>query len=175
MTVPILGLDPSVTSTGIAWPDGTTNTLRPPTPLRGGERLHWIDQHLARTIRTHPPQPRIAIVEDYSRGLGKGGPTVMLRLGEAGGIIRALLHRLDIPIVEIPPPRLKRYATGRGNADKDSMRAALAPEVSARCATGDEVDARWLWHLGQLAYNGHATAFDHQLEVVADIDWPVIR
>lgn len=174
MTVPILGLDPSVTSTGICWPDGTPSTLRPPAAMRGGERLSWIDHQLARQIRTHPPAPKVAIVEDYSRGLGKGGPTVMLRLGEAGGIIRALLHRLDIAIVEIPPPRLKRYATGRGNADKDAMRGALPSAVAGRLANPDEVDAWWLWHLGQAAYNGRRTTLDHQLDVLADIDWPVI-
>lgn len=175
-STPIVGIDPSVKSTGLAWPDGTTDTIRPPATLRGGDRLRWIERHLSRLLRLNPPTPRVAIIEGYSHG-GPGGPTVMLRLGEVGGIIRLVLARHDTTVVEIPPARLKRWATGNGRADKDAMCEALPRGVSIGMDTDDEVDAFWLWHLGEHGINGAPLDSNDprhraRLDVLANIDWP---
>lgn len=180
MTVPILGLDPSVTSTGITWPDGTTTTLRPSPKLRGGQRLDQIRNRLELGLRCHPPAPRAAVIEAPIRAFGKGGPTTMLRLGEARGVLLQVLGRWDIPVVEVEPARLKRWATGSGRADKDQMLDALPAGVSTSMSSDDEVDAWWCWHLGQHGIGGQLLDPDDprhgaRLDVLASIDWPVIR
>jgi crossover junction endodeoxyribonuclease RuvC len=180
VTVPLLGIDPSVTSTGIAWPNGTTSLLRPPAGLRGGTRLCWMRLRLHRLLTLHPPLPRAALIEAPIRAFGKGGPTVMLRLGEARGVLLETLAAHDIHTIEVEPTRLKRWATGAGNADKDRMLEALPLGVSTTMNTDDEVDAWHLWHLGQVAING--APLDHwdprhaaRLDVLTSIDWPVLR
>lgn len=177
--IPIVGVDPSVTSTGIAWPDGTTTTIRPPAGARGGERLDWIRDRLERGLRTHPPAPRAAIIEAPIHAFGKGGPVAMLRLGEARGVLLQVLGRWGITVVEVAPTRLKRWATGSGRADKDRMRDALPAGVSLRMDSDDEVDAWWARHLGDAGINGAPLESDHRhaarLDVLASIDWPVLR
>lgn len=172
---PIIGIDPSVRSTGLARTDGTTTTIRPPAALTGGARLHWIEQQLLADIKAHPPLPEVAIVEAPAY---HGHPLAMIRLGQAAGVLHVALHRLNVTVIEVPPSRLKRYATGKGNADKDAMAAALPAHI-ARPATHDECDALWLWILGQHGINRQPLD-DPDLaplrdETLAGIAWPTTR
>jgi Holliday junction resolvasome RuvABC endonuclease subunit len=63
-------------------------------------------------------------------------------------IVLSLLHReLDVRFVH--PGTLKRYATGSGNADKASVKAATTVTFPAvRTRTDDERDALWLAAVG---------------------------
>ncbi len=178
MTVPIIGIDPSVTSTGIAWPDGTTSVIRPAPNTSGFDRLRSIRTQLRKARLLHPPLPRVVVYEKPIEAWGKGGPTVVLRLGEARGVVLEALAD-DVVYVGIEPARLKRWATGRGNAGKDQMVEALPAGVSVHCDTDDEVDAWWCWHLGHAGVNGvpldqNDPRFKARLEVLAAIDWPVL-
>lgn len=179
MTVPIIGIDPSVTSTGLCWPDGHLDLLRPPSKLRGGERLDWIERHLARGWRLRPPPPEVAIIEDYGPLSARFGQTAF-RLGEVRGVFLSFLHRHDCLVVLVPPARLKRWATGNAHASKDAMIEALPPGVSLRCETDDQADA---WHLHDLGDHGlNGARLDRtdprhgaRLDVLSSIDWPVLR
>jgi Holliday junction resolvasome RuvABC endonuclease subunit len=97
------------------------------------------------------------------------------QIGEWGGVLRlALYDHLAQPIVEVPPSSLKKYLTGRGNADKDLM-LSTATRRFDRVLNNDEADALALWAMAMDAY-GHPViqvpqAHRKALDV---IQWPQV-
>lgn len=172
----IAGIDPSTASLGLALPDGTLRTVKPRAGAKDpARRLDELEREVTRALRLNPPLPAVAIIEgpaDHSLGIRS-----TIAIAEVRGVLKLALHRLDVPFVEIPPSRLKRYATGRGNADKGAMIAAANLDLELaglpHAKNDDEADAHLLRHLGQTAYGLHPTpATGHRLEIVASIAWP---
>lgn len=56
----------------------------------------------------------------------------------------AALHAGGVELAEMSPTKLKKFATGRGNATKPDMRMALFQRVGADVRDDNEVDAIWL-------------------------------
>lgn len=171
MTPRVLGLDLSLTCTGIAGP-GWTDTITPPAALRGAERMLWI---------------RAALLDDYLAGAGLvvvEGPSYGSQAGQRGHheraglwwLIRCALHNLDVPVAVVPPAALKRYATGRGNASKADMLLAAARRFPwFDGSTADEADALWLAAMGA-DHLGHPLAdmpATHRA-ALAGVEWPAI-
>lgn len=143
---PITGIDPSLIATGVAWPDGSTEVLA--WPGHGVERLagvyariaNWVD--LGPLADVHP----LVVLEGYAHGKGNQAH----QMGELGGVMRLALHHCRVEVLVVPPAVVKKYATGKGNANKDLVRDAardrlgpLAPGISS-----DECDALWLRQIG---------------------------
>lgn len=169
----IAGVDASLSSFGLALPDGALTTLK----VRAGaddpaRRLDQLDALFERALRTHPPFPALVLIEAYAPN--SQGPMSSLRLAELGGVIRRRLFRLGVPYLEVVGSRLKRYATGRGGCDKDSMVAA-ARALGAQPANHDEADAFHLRHLGRAGYGLEPLLTPHAKEIVAAIRWPTLR
>ena len=62
---------------------------------------------------------RVVFLEDYAyAAVGK-----VFQIGENTGILKYRLMNRDIPFYQIPPTVIKKYATGKGNANKDIMLA----------------------------------------------------
>lgn len=135
----VVGLDLSLTATGIALPDGTTATLT--TKLRGCERL--ID--LRNRCRKACELADLAVVEGYSFGSRNSHAHA---LGELGGVVRVALHVASVRFVEVSPSSLKKYATGKGNANKGEMLAAAIRRLDYQGASDNEADALWLRAMG---------------------------
>lgn len=168
----IAGADASTSSFGLARPDGSLVTIKPRNGAGDvGRRLDELRRRVELELRTHPPMPRLVLVEGYS--LGSPGRLSLVRLGELGGVLRLRLFELDIPYVEIPPTQLKRYATGNGQAGKEAMIAA-AVALGAEPRNDDEADAFLLRHLGRAAYDMESTTEPHRLEILASLTWPRI-
>jgi Holliday junction resolvasome RuvABC endonuclease subunit len=55
-----------------------------------------------------------------------------------------------VPVITVSPASLKKWATGKGNADKTAMLLAAKREgwQDPPGATDDQADAWWLWALG---------------------------
>jgi Holliday junction resolvasome RuvABC endonuclease subunit len=51
-------------------------------------------------------------------------------------------------IVKVAPADLKKFAVGKGNADKDTVMLAAARHEPA-ISNNDEADAWWLWAIGE--------------------------
>lgn len=136
MTGPrVLGLDLSLTATGIAYPDGTTYTVK--TRLADGDRrLLRIQAAVAEAI---DPGTTLAVVEDLPTHAKAAGITGMVH-----GAVRAVLLENDVPYVLVTPATLKAYATGSGNADKTAMTLAAYKRSGLEFANDNEVDAWWL-------------------------------
>ena len=66
-----------------------------------------------------------AYIEDYSYGsVGR-----VFAIAENGGVLKFLLWKNNITYGTIPPTVIKKFATGKGNADKEKMQTAFVEET----------------------------------------------
>ena len=54
----------------------------------------------------------------------------MFHIAENGGVCKFLLWKNNIPYETIPPTVIKKFATGKGNADKEKMQQAFLSETN---------------------------------------------
>lgn len=132
----VVGLDLSLTSTGIAYADGTTCSIT--SKQRGAARLADLRNRIVAEV-VYDGAPNLVAVEGYSYGSVNGGE----RIGELGGVIRVALFDHGIPYVEVSPNSVKLYAAGVGNADKDKVLSAAVLRAGFEMSN-DEADAWWL-------------------------------
>lgn len=95
-------------------------------------------------------------IEDYS--LGSKGK--VFHIAENAGILKYRLWLLGINFVCIPPTVIKKFATGKGNSDKQKMQDAFETESSIRLKSelsmtekqwnpsSDIIDAYWICKYG---------------------------
>jgi len=159
----IIGIDPSLTATGIALPDGTTLTIR--TNLRGMERLAEIRS----TILGLAFEIDLVVIEGYSYGSGHGAH----QLGELGGTIRLALWDAVIPYVDVAPTARAKYATGRGNAGKHLVVSELSARTGRAFHDDNQADA-YILRAMALEHYGHPcidVPKTHR-DALAAITWP---
>lgn len=149
MTAPrVVGLDLSLTATGIADSDGSVGTIK--TKLRGCERLAWIAEQVANAIDSAADSwvggawP-LVVIEDYAFSRADAHSH---QVGELGGVIRLQLHEAEVPWVAVVPSSLKKYATGKGNANKAAMLQAAWQRLGYEGTDDNEADALWLRAMG---------------------------
>lgn len=135
----VVGIDPSLTGTGIATPDGVC-TIR-----SGGqrnatlrERRNRIDdlagQILLRVgeVYTGAQFPLLVVIERQIPGANGHQHD---RAGLWWLIVSDLLSWTGVDVVEVTPSQRMKYATGKGRADKDEVLAAVIrryPDVNVR-------------------------------------------
>lgn len=162
----IIGLDLSLTSTGVARADGSSLRIR--SKKTGPERLHEIQEAVAILIRGAD----LCIIEGYSYG-SKGRS--VFQIGELGGVIRHFLWEYGLPYVEVAPSALKKFATGRGNAGKDEVLAAAIRRLDYQGSSNDEADALFLRHMALTHYELSVIPFPQaHLEALAKVEWPAL-
>lgn len=89
--------------------------------------------------------------------------------------MRLALVRERVPFAVIPPATLKKYATGRGSADKDGMRLALRMRAGIDERDNNLVDAWWLRHAGLDRLGEHIVRLPANQRACLDVvDWPAI-
>jgi len=54
-------------------------------------------------------------------GYAYGAQGKVFHIAENTGILKYKLYQLSIPVTVIPPTEVKKYATGKGNSDKNGM------------------------------------------------------
>ena len=147
MTAPcVVGLDLSMTATGVAFPGGDVATWRPKAS-DGDRRLLVIHHHLLDLLLLG--EPDLVVIEDLPVHAHAAGVTGMVQ-----GVVRRLLLDQSVPYLLVPPATLKTYATGKGNSDKPDMRMALYQRTALDLRDNNQVDAAWLRLLG-LDHLGH--------------------
>lgn len=141
----IMGIDLSISSTGVSLPTAATFAIKPRS--KGDARLREIADHL------------------HVAAVGCGAELVVMEglfgayQGEAArvipmlhGAVRLELQRLPVPYVVLHQSTLKLFATGRGGAKKDAMAAAARERLGREYDTDDECDADWCRVAGRTAY-----------------------
>lgn len=144
----VMGIDPSISSTGVALINGDLETIKTKPSQGDGERLLIIYRAMRDyiwTTRTERPlrMPELAVLEDLPANAMSAGIT-----GRSQGIVRLVLTMFKVPYVAIPPATLKKFATGKGNAKKDAMRQAWLEFSGEDNADDNQVDAAWLRQIG---------------------------
>ena len=139
--VKVMGIDPSLNSTGLALVDGSTATLKQ-KPADGDYRLVKI--RCAIQGRVQPPsRPDLVVMEDLPRNAMGAGIT-----GQVQGVIREVLQANRIPYLLVSAATLKKFSTNRGNAKKPEMRAEWLIWSGEDNPRDDEVDAAFLRLIG---------------------------
>ena len=144
----IIGIDPSLTETGVVVLDDTGSIVEAiglkSKKLRGMERLVWIREQVKSRLTQN--KPTIVVIEGYS--FGSRGRAIF-NLGELGGVLRVLLHDLGIKYVEVPPTVLKKFL-GKGNFSKEEVMAAISKRYGIDFQNDNVADA---YALGRMAHD----------------------
>ena len=150
----VLGLDPSLSSTGFAYRyNGELYTGRiDPKKLVGPQRLRFIRDRIAEVLDV--AQPAYIGYEDYAMG-ARGNNA--FHLGELGGVLRLLIWERGIDVLLVSPTGLKKAVVGKGNADrgkkdKPEMRAAIHTKFGYDLSQNDEADAFALMALTEIRF-----------------------
>ncbi|MEU8329830.1 hypothetical protein [Micromonospora sp. NPDC048839] len=166
-TIPrVVGLDLSMTATGIAWCDGTTYTIKPKKD--GDARLFEIESEIARAIEGRAID--LVVIEDLPTNAKSAGITGMVQ-----GVVRAWLRHHQVPYALAAPASLKKYATGNGNCGKPAMAVALYKRLGRELTDDNQVDALWLRAAG-LDHLGHPDTVmpASQRKALAAVKWPLV-
>lgn len=140
----VIGIDPSLTATGIADHAGDTSVITYPKGCEGDQRLARISDRLQELIFAVPIATSLyAVIEDLpTHGKGAG------QTGMVQGVVRLKLIEFEIPYVTVPPASLKLFATGKGTAPKPDLRMELFKRTGIDLPNDNKVDAWWLRELG---------------------------
>ncbi|MEX2439706.1 MAG: hypothetical protein WD739_07475 [Actinomycetota bacterium] len=157
----VVGLDLSLRATGIAdWSGTRTIGSR----LRGVERLSELEQVIVDACA----DADLVVLENYAFSARSAHAH---ELGELGGVIRLGLWREQIHYVDVAPATLKKFATGKGNADKGAMLAAAIRRFEYQGSDHNQADALMLREMG-LAQLGGGTGIAYSDEAIAKVSWP---
>lgn len=135
----VIGLDLSSTSTGVCI-DGDTDTWT--TKGTPHERASFMAASAQVVCAEH--RPELVVVEAIGTRFVKSALPLQ-------AVHTLVFDRLpNERIVTVAPSQLKKFATGRGNANKAEMTAAAMRHgwQPGDTCTDDEADAYWLWVLG---------------------------
>lgn len=108
--VVVITNDNTVLFKGVITPPKLTKTDRNKT-----ERVSFIRDEIKSLVNNY--RPDYVGMEDYSFGT-RGQAFYM---GELGGMLKLIASDLKWKMLVIPPTMVKKYATGKGNADKSLM------------------------------------------------------
>ena len=133
MSVKVVGLDLSITATGLAKRDGSTFTIKPGST--GDQRLVEIRNCVGLAVGGCD----LVVIEDV---VVRSSAAAVV--GMVHGAVRYALLDWNIPYVTVPPATLKKFATGRGNAGKPEMAVALFKRFGLELTDDNQVDALWL-------------------------------
>ncbi len=161
----VVGLDPSLTGTGIACEDGFSERVITPSAssLRGQlQRMNIIASRVA--LRTL--DGALVVIEAPSYGSNHPGHHAVAGLW---WILVATVVGKGCPVVQVAPSSLKKFATGNGWADKSGMLTAWLEHGGAYITDDNRVDARWPRQIG-LHLMGDPEALDLPARQLAAIE-----
>lgn len=167
------GFDLSLTASGIVVLDSTgkvvsRNVIK--VKSKGSERLNDI-QKLIRSIIS-PYDIELVCIEGYATGaIGK-----TYHIGELGGVIRLLLHRIEIPYIDPKPTQVKKYATGKGGGEggsKDQVTLQVFKKWNFEAVDNNEADGYVLARIALALCGKDTNLVSYQKEVVAQIQNPI--
>lgn len=146
-----LGLDLSCTATGVVLlresgqniPELIHASEIKPKSKAGMVRVHWIVSEIMEMI--HGEKPDRIVVEGYS--LGKNASST-IPLVELGGLLRFMLYLDGLTWFDPRASEVKKFATGKGNAQKDVVMMHVLKRWAYESATNNIADAYVLACMG---------------------------
>jgi len=135
----IIGIDPSLTATGIATLDECETII-----TRPGDDLNRL-RRIVSEVAYRAYGADLAVIEGLSFGNRNGKSA---ERGALHWMIRDRLDRDKVPIAVVPPTSRARYATGKGNAGKDAVMIACVQRLPLLVSNNNEADAAILLAMG---------------------------
>lgn len=167
----VVGIDPSLTATGYADKRGaaTIRTLAKGEGVTDLGRMQTICSQVMRRVRE--VEPLLVVIEGLAFASRTGKPS------ERAGLhwmLRDLMQRDGLPVAVVPPASLKKYACGRGNAQKEFLLQAHEYEhPGVEVANDNECDAVWLMAMGLAWLNEPIDPqFEWRAPLLDGVDWP---
>lgn len=143
---PVVGLDPSLTGTGIAAGLALASTVSTkPAGSDVAARLARL-RHIVAAVLRVVPAGALVVIEGPSFGREQPG-LAHLRAGLWWSLVNDLTAS-GCTVLEVPPKTLKKFATGKGTASKSDMRMALYQRFGVDNPDDNQVDALWLREAG---------------------------
>lgn len=115
---------------------------------RGVERLLHIEQEITKLLACH--QPLLVVIEGYSYASAHQAH----QAGELGGVLRRLFHVARTSWIDVAPPTLKKFITGKGNANKNLVILNVYKRWGVEVGSDDEADAFGLAKAGYYLMGG---------------------
>lgn len=158
----IHALDLSLTATGYARVfNGEIfhATISPPRGMNGIERIDWI----AREI-TSFDFPDLLVFEGFSFASNDAGSHERIGLAY---MLRHWAWKRDIPFMLVAPSQLKKFVTGKGNAEKSLVLREVWRRWNIAAANDNEADACGLLMIGRCIVGEIEPETQPQKEVLA--------
>jgi crossover junction endodeoxyribonuclease RuvC len=138
----VVGIDPSLTATGFCVAEknyNQTGLLSPRT--HGVERLIYIYSNILTLCR----DAALVTIEGYAHNRQNQAH----QMGELGGVLRVALTEAGIKWVSVAPTALKKFATGKGNANKETVAVGVFKGWGREFPNNNEADAFVLAEIGK--------------------------
>lgn len=182
MTGFVVGIDLSMTSTGLAWVDelGGAATWTVQSKGKRADDLATRSRRLvylaAAVVGSMPGRTRFDLTVDLvvleAPSYGSTGASSWDRAG-LWWLVVTKLHRLDVPIALCAPATRAKYATGSGRADKAAVAVAAAHLFpSVEISNSDEADALILAHIGAAHAGYPVGALTRHREALKSVHFP---
>lgn len=176
MTLHIVGVDLSLTATGVACRHGvgtiTSNGHRDATLTDRHHRM----MRLREEVLTWCRDADLVVIESPSLGSSARHNHAHDRSGLWWLTVHAL-HASDIPVAAVTPASRAKYATGKGNASKDEVLAAVVRRYTEPAVgNNNEADALVLAAMGHDALGDPLVTLPatHRTALTA-VTWPAAR
>jgi crossover junction endodeoxyribonuclease RuvC len=173
----VIGVDLSLTATGMS--DGATTWLvrskgkETATLLDRAERLERVRNEILSHLVTRPGLDLVLIEQPaYSRQNGH----MHDRSGLWWLVVNDILAH-GFALVEVAPTALKKYATGKGTANKGAVVDATArrfPDIDTGSGDDNRCDALWLAAMGIDHLTGVSVVPAAQRAVLDNVAWPEV-
>jgi len=171
MTPPtIIGVDLSLTSTGLALPDGKLEVIQP--KQKGAVRLFAIRREVNDFIARY--ENPVIVVEGYSFAARHSQAH---SIGELGGVMKLSWYENDWQVIIVPPTNRAKFATGKGNANKSEVVSAISARTGMTFSgkgADDQCDAWILQEMGMVAYGQSDRTWPKvNLSALEAVDWGI--
>lgn len=107
------------------------------------ERITWLMKQIRKTRKKHGVC--FVVIEGHAFG-AKGRALTILH--ELHGVVKHYMNKDEIAFVTIPPTEVKKFATGDGRADKQTMIHACNKAGQTDVKDSDRADAYWCGRFG---------------------------
>jgi len=163
----ILGIDPSLTATGIAFIEngvfksGLIKTKPTYTVMDELKRLLKIRDSFALD------GVDIAVMEGVAFGVRK--TSSLAQLAALNYLIRERLYKNKIPLLIIPPTVLKKYITGKDNGPKDTMLLETYKRYEMSFSDNNLCDAFGLAKIGEAVLDESIKILAFQKDIINNL------
>lgn len=157
----IVGIDASLTGTGVAMVDGSLRTEIIQSKKAGPERLIELRERIKQIVAG----ANLVVIEGYAYAKGNSAH----QIGELGGVLRVMFHEMKLTVLEVAPGQVKKFATGKGNADKRDIAIAVIKRWGIDFKSDDETDAFVLAMIGRAYINGSEGLTVFQAKIIHDL------